>query len=148
MYSVKRRIFSKRFFWLVLSILPFAAIAGDIVVEDAWIREAPPGAHVLAGYVKISNKSANDVQLLGVESDQFGMVMLHKTQMDQHHNMSMHHMEGVSIPARSTVELKPGEMHIMLMQPARDLRAGDKVSLRLRFSNNVTLTVSFVVRRE
>jgi len=148
MYSGERRIFGKVFFWLALTILPVATFAGDIVVEDAWIREAPPGAHSLAGYVKISNKSANEVQLLGVESDQFGMAMLHKTQMDQHHNMSMHHMEGVSIPARSAVELKPGEMHIMLMQPARDLRAGDKVSLRLRFSNNVALPVSFVVRRE
>lgn len=134
--------------WLSFLAVSPAALAEDIVVSDAWIREAPPGAHTLAGYARISNKSSQDIMLLGVDSDVFGMIMLHQTRMDEHHNMTMHHMDGVKIPAKSFVELKPGAIHIMLMRPARDYRAGDKVILKLNFSGNVSRQVSFVVTRK
>src|SRR5690606_6938351 len=61
-----------------------AAVADDPadclpVVEEQWVRAAPPGAKTLAGYLVLRNPCAAPVVVVDVESLDFGMPMIHRT---------------------------------------------------------------------
>ena len=59
-----------------------AHAAGRIGVFDAWIREAPPGATMLAGYATLKNTGDAPLTILTVQSDAFRMTSLHETVVD------------------------------------------------------------------
>ena len=50
-----------------------AQAQGKLGVFDAWIRAAPPGASMLAGYATLKNTGDAPVSLLTVQSDAFRM---------------------------------------------------------------------------
>ena len=56
----------------LLAITSAGVRAGDIGVAEAWIREAPPHAAALAGYLSLSNASAVPVTLESISSADFG----------------------------------------------------------------------------
>lgn len=124
------------------------AVADGIIVADAWVREAPPGAHALAGYVKISNVGKEAVYLEGASSESFGMSMLHMSKMDKKKSITMHHMDKIHIPAGESVQLKPDGIHIMLMRPQREYKAGDTVIITLKFNGGLSKKTKFSVVRK
>lgn len=135
---------------LVMSLLiavwsAFATAAEGIMVEDAWIRQAPPGATALAGYMTLHNHSERERFLVGASSALFGKVMLHRTVMEEG-IASMVHQPLIPIPVGGNVIFKPNDFHIMLMKPRQALRAGDQVEVTLEFKNGETLSVSYEVR--
>jgi copper(I)-binding protein len=109
-------------------------------VENAWVREAPPGAHMMAGYMTVKNPGASEVALTAVDSPAFAHVMLHKSATVDG-VARMIHQDKIVIPAHGLVELKPGSYHLMMPAPERRLVAGDRVDFILRFSNGETLRV-------
>lgn len=122
------------------------AQAGDhLMVDNAWIREAPPGATALAGYMTLHNDSDKERVLVGASSPAFGNVMLHRTVMENGMAKMVHQM-AITIPAGGKVMFKPNDYHIMLMKPKQTLKAGDKVDITLEFKNGETMTVTHVVR--
>jgi copper(I)-binding protein len=123
-----------------------AAGAGGVTVTDPWIREAPPGVTTLAGYLRISNASAAPVTLDAVTSADFGAIEIHVTEM---HDGVMHmgRARGLEIGAGASRALEPGGAHLMLMDRKRPLRAGDAVTLRLRFSDGEEIDAHAPVRK-
>lgn len=135
-----------------LALLAIAALwaglaqAGDhLMVENAWIREAPPGASALAGYMTLHNNGDKARVLTGAESVAFGNVMLHRTVMEEGMAKMIHQMS-ITIPAGESLTFKPNDYHIMLMKPKHPLKAGDKVDVTLSFKNGETLIVTHEVR--
>ena len=49
------------------------------VIESPWVRAAPPGAASLAGYLVLRNPCDAPVEVVDVESLDFGMPMIHRT---------------------------------------------------------------------
>jgi hypothetical protein len=47
--------------------------------------------------------------------------------------MRMREVKGVDVPAKKSVELKPGGYHLMLIELKAPLKPGDKVPVTLRF---------------
>jgi len=45
--------------------------------------------------------------------------------------MEMRQLESLELPAKQTVKLEPGGLHIMLLDLKNPLKSGDKVPLRL-----------------
>ena len=128
------------------AILPVTHAADPVTVEDAWIREAPPGAPMLAGYLVLKNHSKQERALVAAESPAFGMVELHRTVLED--GMArMVAQERIAVPAGGQTALKPGDYHLMLMKPQQPLKAGDTADLVLRFDDGSTVTVNAVVRR-
>jgi periplasmic copper chaperone A len=119
--------------------------ADDLLVDDPWIREAPPGASALAGYMRLVNHSDASIHLVGAQSDAFDHVMLHRTE-EVDGVARMVHQHQVTVPSGETVEFAPGGLHLMLMHPTEDPRPGDVIEVRLRFSDDRSLDVSFTVR--
>lgn len=126
-------------------VLSTAAYAADLMVKDRWIREAPPTAAALAGYMVIENGGDSDRVLVGAESPLFASVMLHRTIMEEG-MAKMIHQRSISIPAGGSLTFEPNGYHLMLMKPKKQLKAGDKVEITLKFKDGTTLPLSFEVR--
>jgi periplasmic copper chaperone A len=135
-------------FIFCLSLLStVCAGAGEISVTNSWIREAPPVAKTLAAYMTISNSSTHTVQLESAAGADFKKVEIHRT--ETHDGMShMIRQSSLMIEGGGNVTLAPGGYHLMLIQPGRTLKAGDKVGLQLHFNNGETVDVTAVVRSQ
>jgi copper(I)-binding protein len=124
-----------------------SAVESKINVSHAWIKEAPPSAEVLAGYMDLQNQSPRVQTLLGARSTDFKSVMLHQT-VGKGGMTYMNHSPHVEIKAGSTIQFQPGGYHLMLMNPKKPLRQGDQVEVLLEFQGGLVLPMKFKVRKE
>jgi copper(I)-binding protein len=122
-----------------------AARADDITVRDAWVREAPPGAAVLAAYLTLENHSERARQLVAARSPDFDRIEIHATVV-RDGVASMMALETLDIEARGRTALAPGGTHLMLIGPHRPLSAGQRVALTLVFAGGETLELTVPVR--
>ena len=60
--------------------------------------------------------------------------------------MRMREVKGYEVPAQGSFELKPGGPHLMLVDIKRQLKAGEKVPLVLRFQNAGEVKAELEVR--
>ncbi|MCS7170141.1 MAG: copper chaperone PCu(A)C, partial [Candidatus Kapabacteria bacterium] len=65
---------------------------------------------------------------------QAGRTELHETVRDTAGRTQMRKIERIVIPARDSVVLRPGGLHVMLYELPQALRPGDTLRLRLRFA--------------
>ena len=131
---------------LVLS-LPAWSAGPSVRASQVWIRQAPPGVSVLAGYFTLENLTDKPLTLTGVTSPEFGAAELHKSTVKDNVE-SMEPVASVDLAAHGSVVFRPGAYHVMLMQPKRNLFAGDTVTLDLRFSDGSELAIIAPVRRD
>ena len=130
---------------LVASIgTSFAQSKGDLEIEKPWARATAPGASVGGGYLVIRNKGAAGDRLLGVTSPASARVEMHEMAMEKD-VMRMREVKGVDVPAKKSVEFRPGGFHLMLMELKAPLRQGDKVPVTLRFEKAGEVKTELVV---
>jgi copper(I)-binding protein len=123
-----------------------AAAQPDIQIENAWVREAPPSARMLAAYMTLKNSADQDQVLVEVQSPAFSHVMLHKSEVIDG-VARMIHLDEVVIPAGGSVQLEPGGLHLMMPAPETRLSAGDRVPLVLMFADGNQVEVQAEVRK-
>ncbi|CAB3764653.1 hypothetical protein GQ57_17815 [Burkholderia sp. MSh2] len=127
-----------------LSSLAHAAPAQSVTVSDCWIRSMP-GKLPSGGYFNLKNSSANPIDLTDVDSDAFGMAMLHQTQSNgSTSNMVM--VDKATVPANGTLSFAPGGYHVMLEQPKHPLKVGTTVPLTLTFGDGEKITAQCAVK--
>jgi hypothetical protein len=136
----------KAMFAAVLLALVIPVHAGEIIVEDPWIREAPPTMSMLGGFMKLHNKSDRERNIVSAEGADFGWIEVHRTMM-QDGMARMVPQEQITIPAGGMVELKPGDFHLMLMQPKRQLKAGDMSKIIVKFADGESMAIDLTVRQ-
>jgi len=121
--------------------------AGDAVaVRDAWIREAPPGMSMMAGYMELRNNTSRPQVLVAASSSGFESAMIHRT-IVKDGMAGMVHAPRIELAANASLIFAPGGYHLMLMKPKRTLRAGDPVVVNLEFRGGLVLPVAFEVRK-
>jgi copper(I)-binding protein len=135
------------FFLLMSAAATSAHAAGRLVIEQAWIRVAPPGAMMLAGYATLRNDGDASLMLTTAESADFGSVSLHQT-VAENGVERMRPLDRLVIAPGARVEFSPGGKHFMLMQPAHELKSGDKVKIHIATDAGDGATAEFVVRDE
>ena len=123
-----------------------AVADSTIVVRDAWVREAPPGAAVLAAYFTLENPGSKADKLVAVRSPDFDKIEIHATEI-RAGVARMITLDALPIPPRAEVKLAPGGHHLMLHRPQRALTAGMSIKLELRFDSGARVTVVAPVRR-
>lgn len=119
----------------------------DIQVTDAWVREAPPTARMLAAYLTITNPGEQERVLVEVQSPVFSHVMLHKSEVVDG-VARMIHMDEILIPAHASVQLEPGGLHLMMPAPETRLTEGNQVPLVLVFADGSRIEVQAEVRKK
>ena len=110
--------------------LALAAEERQLRFADAWVRAAPPGMGMTAGFGSIRNDGPGDVELTAFSSPAFGEVSLHRTE-EVDGVSRMRDVPSLTVPAGAAVELAPGGYHLMLMKPLETLEAGQSVTLRM-----------------
>lgn len=121
------------------------AASRELTIQDAWARSANTGENG-AAYFTIANGTSTTDTLLGVSSDIATAAEVHMSMGDANGVMSMQMQEAVQIPGGDQVEFKPGGLHIMLVDLNRDLKAGDTISLTLRFQNAGKVAIDVLVK--
>lgn len=134
-----------RLLFLVFFSCSAPARADGVRVEDAWIRAAPPGARVLAGYARVVNDGTAAVRILAAHGADFESVVLHEMRMDQG-MMRMRALESIEVPAHGSVAFVPGGTHLMLNAPKRALRIGDETVVEFRIAGGESFSATLVVR--
>jgi copper(I)-binding protein len=121
------------------------AVAGGMVVKDAFARSsATPQATSGAFYATVVNSTGDNDRLVGIETPVAGMAMLHETKGDGA-TMTMAPVDAIDIPAGSTVVLKPGGYHVMLMGLKAPLKQGDSLTATFIFEKAGRVEVTIPV---
>jgi copper(I)-binding protein len=114
-----------------LDVLPPGVAAVD--VRDPWIRASVPGQSGTGGFMKLSAPSG--ARLVGASTPAAGVAEVHEMKMDGDTMRMRAVAGGLDLPARQTIELKPGGYHLMLMDLKQVLTNGSTVPLTLRFED-------------
>jgi len=128
---------------LMLASCKPASAPPAISVDGVWARATVSGQSGSAAYFTIRNAGGED-KLLTVSSPGAD-ASLHSTTMDNG-VMRMRPLEALDIPAKGTVELKPGGTHVMLMGLRQPLQAGAALELDLKFQKSGERKVMAEVR--
>ena len=130
----------------VLSILSIAAVFGaDVEIEGAYARASIPNVPNSAAFFVIKNNSDKDIAITSANSDAAQKNELH-THIKENEMMKMMKIEKLVVPAKSSLELKSGGDHVMLMGLKKELKAGDEISLELSFSDGDKKSIKVPVK--
>jgi len=139
------RIFA--FFILLISHISITyANNYSIDIEDAWIRAMPSKAMSTAAFMKITNKFPNEVKLISVDIDGVQSVELHKTMSDGK-VMRMVKQSHIPLPANSSLVLKPGSWHIMMIGLEKQFPEGSVHQVQLNFDNGFKQNIKIKVKK-
>jgi periplasmic copper chaperone A len=133
---------------LIMALPPIAAATAEtgVSVRDAWVRETPPGVAMMAGYMVLQNNTSRSQVLVAAGSSGFETVMIHRT-IAKDGLAAMVHASQVELAPNASLIFAPGGYHLMLMNPKRTLRAGDRVDIYLEFRGGLVLPVAYEVRK-
>lgn len=114
---------------LSLAFLSLPVTVDAVEVDRAWVRATLPAQMASGAYMTLT--SATPARIVGVSTPQAGVAQVHEMTM-QGTTMRMRAIDALTLPAGKAVELKPGGVHVMLMDLKQPLRKGDKLPLTLR----------------
>jgi len=120
---------------------------GDLAIVDAWARPPAMAGGNAAAYFVVRNDGDAADRLIGVSSP-LAMAEMHESVMADDGTMTMNPVDGVDIPAGSSVAFERGGLHIMFMGVAEPPAVGDTISLTLVFQNAGEVTLDVPVRAE
>ena len=101
---------------------------------DASLDQAPASGETSAIYMRISNRSENDITITSATSAAAEHIAFHESTVES--DMArMVALDGLHIPAGETIELAPGGVHIMLTRLTADLLPDSRIGLQLHCDN-------------
>ncbi|MGH7159868.1 MAG: copper chaperone PCu(A)C [Acetobacteraceae bacterium] len=126
----------------LIVLAPSAAFAEpSVTVSGPWFRFLLPGIPA-GGYMRLQNPTGHPVLLTGASSPACGMMALHKT-VTMNGIDKMAPVPSITIPTHGAFTFRPGDYHIMCMQPR--MKPGETVPVTLEFSHAPSVTVRFMV---
>ena len=134
-------------FFIILCCFKSAyATDSALLVENAWIAEAPPVSKVMVAYMTLKNTGVEPVEIVAAKSDLFSSIEFHETIHEDGMAKMVRH-NSLNIPPEKSLQLKRGGQHLMLFNPAKPLKAGDTVNIRLVTKDDICQNVSVTVRK-
>jgi hypothetical protein len=130
---------------MLLLILPGSAVA-ELEIHDAWIKNLPPAVPVRAGYMTIRNAQANAVSIIAIRSDAFASVEIHRT-IAEDGMMRMEPVPTLVIEPDSSVQLLPGGLHLMMMNPTEPTRPGDVLEIVIELDDGSAQSLNMTVKK-
>ena len=115
-------------------------------VREGWLRLPPMQMPMMAGFGRIENRCAAPVVIIGAKSAAFGEVSLHETRVVEGVS-KMRPVPELRIAPDGAAVLKPGGLHLMLMQPHKPLKAGSRIAVEFALKDGGTLLGEFEVRK-
>ncbi|MDR0565243.1 MAG: copper chaperone PCu(A)C [Azoarcus sp.] len=110
----------------MLTIIP--AAQAQVIVKDPWVRATVTEQKATGAFMKITSPA--DAILISIRTPLAGRTEIHEMAMVGD-TMKMRQIPNLPLPADTTVELKPGGLHIMLYELTQQAKEGDTVPLTL-----------------
>lgn len=121
-------------------------MASGVLVQQAFARaSATPMATAGVVYATIANRGQAADRLISIATPAAAMASLHETR-DENGTTSMAPVSALDLPAGATVVLKPGGLHIMLMQLRAPLKQGTTIRLDFTFEKSGMVGVEVPVK--
>lgn len=132
----------------VLSALPAIAqdvTIGNLQIKQPWVPAPPNSAQVAGGYVTITNTGKEPDTLVGGSAEIAGRVEIH----EMSHEGGMMRMRelkpGLVINPNETVTLRPGGLHLMLIDLKQQPTVGAPFKGTLVFAKAGTVQIEYKV---
>ena len=118
--------------------MPVAARECRPQVRDAWVRMPPGKMPMMAGFGRIVNHCSTPATIVSARSPSFGSV----------EGISrMRPVPELRLGPDAIAVLKPGGMHLMLMRPGAQLKAGSRIVVEFELAGGGKLLGEFEVRK-
>jgi copper(I)-binding protein len=130
----------------LLLALPACARECAPQVRDGWIRLTPVKMPMMAGFGRIENRCPRPVTIVGASSPAFADVSLHETRVVGGVSR-MRALPELRIAPDASAVLKPGGMHMMLMEPRAPLKEGSRVVVEFALKGGGVLRGELEVRK-
>jgi len=131
---------------LIFSAGVLAGAADNVSVQDAYVRLAPPNALATGAFMVIRNNGDKDVKVLKADNPVSRVTELH-THLNEGGVMKMRPVPGIDIKAKGEAVLKPGGLHVMMIDLKAPMKEGDIVPITLSFDDGSTKQVDARVIR-
>jgi hypothetical protein len=132
-----RRLFHALCIFTAALLAPLAQAAEPIAVTGAWARATAGGQKVGAAYMELAAPAGT--ALVAAETPVSARVELHTMSMEGG-VMKMRPVEKIEVPAAGKVSLKPGGLHLMLIDLKQPLKEGSRVPITLTFQSGAAKT--------
>ena len=127
----------------LLFISTTGAAASELEVADAYVREPVPGRAMSAAFLEITNQSEQARELTSVTADWAGSIEIH-THLHENGMMKMRQLESLALPAKQSVTLEPGGLHLMLFN--LNLPLATNLPMTLCFDNDECMEITATLR--
>ena len=131
---------------LLFSAGVLAGAADQVAVQDPYVRLAPPNAPATGAFMVIRNNGDKDIKLLKADNPVSRVTELHN-HINDGGVMRMRPVSSIEIKAKGEAVLKPGSLHVMLIDLKSALKEGDNVAITLSFDDGSSKQVEAKVVR-
>ena len=113
---------------------------GELEIIGAYIPMASSGM-MNAGYLKFKNVSNKKIIFHQFTSPVWDSIEIHNVE----HSGGVAKMSNLVIPEKSTLELKPGSAHLILIGPRRNIKEGEEILMIGQDNNERRYMIKFIV---
>lgn len=131
---------------LLFSAGVLAGAADNVAVQDPYVRLAPPNAPATGAFMVIKNNGDKDIKVVKAANPVSKVTELH-THLNEGGVMRMRPVQGIDIKAKAEAVLKPGGLHVMLIDLKAPMKEGDVVPITLTFDDGSSKQVDAKVVR-
>lgn len=115
-----------------------------VTVENAWVRQMPPGMDVTAGFMVVKN-DGKKTEIKKIKAGFAKVAELH-THVVEEGIMQMRKVDSMTVPAKGELKLRPHGKHIMFFGVKSSLKAGDKEKVEIILSNGEKIEAQFEIK--
>lgn len=130
---------------MTLSLGVQAAVNDHIQIKDGFVREVPPNQTISAAFMTIQNNDMSDHKVVSASSPAAKVVELH-THTHENGMMKMRQIPQIDLPAGADATLKPGGLHIMLIDLTAPLATDKPVPVTIKFEDGSEKTMELPVK--
>ena len=131
---------------LLFSAGVLAGAADNVSVQDPYVRLAPPNAAATGAFMVIRNTGDKDVKVVKADNPISKATELH-THLNEGGVMKMRPVPAIEIRAKGEAVLRPGGLHVMMIDLKAPIKEGDSVPITLTFDDGSSKQVDAKVLR-
>ncbi len=131
---------------LLMSAGVMAGAADAVSVDSPYVRLAPPNAPATGAFMVIKNAGDKDVKVVKADNPASKVTELH-THLNEGGVMKMRPVPAIEVKAKGEAVLKPGGLHVMLIDLKAPMKEGDSVPITLTFDDGSSKTVNAKVMK-
>ncbi|MBS7701511.1 MULTISPECIES: copper chaperone PCu(A)C [unclassified Chelatococcus] len=128
------------------TVLAHDTTVESLTVSQPWSRATPGGAKVASGYLVIRNTGDQPDRLIAATSGISGRTEIHEMAVKDGVMTMRPLADGLTVPAKGEIVLKPGSYHLMFVDLKSGLQEGEPFQAQLTFEKAGSVALTFDVR--